>query len=154
VQPPLAERSLTSDGVREVRVARVDHDVAGLQERDQLVDDGIRRRAGLDHHDDRAGHAQRGDEVLDRLRREEGAFAPVLGDEGPRARDRPVVHRDRVSVAGQVPREVPPHHREARDTDLSARRHDVLLHRRRPNSLVRPARRSTAASPPGLTLPW
>ena len=37
--------------------------------------------AGLDHDDDRPGAFQRGDEVLDRLRRDERALVPVLGDQ-------------------------------------------------------------------------
>ncbi len=54
---------LAAAGVGEVRVAAVDDDVALLQQRDQLVDHGVGRLAGLDHDDDRARLLERRDEV-------------------------------------------------------------------------------------------
>ena len=50
----LLQRGLAPAGVGEVRVAAVDDDVAGLEQRHQLVDDRVGRPAGLDHDDDRA----------------------------------------------------------------------------------------------------
>jgi hypothetical protein len=52
VQTLLPKRLLTSTGVLEVGVAAVDDDVALLEQRDELVDDRVGARAGLDHDDD------------------------------------------------------------------------------------------------------
>ena len=54
-QPLLFQRLRASLGVLEVRVAAVHDHVARRQERNQLIDDRIDRRAGLDHqhHDAR-----------------------------------------------------------------------------------------------------
>ena len=62
-RPVLAQRLLAAAGVGEVRVAAVDDDVAGLQQRHQLVDHRVGGAAGLDHDDDRARALQRRDEV-------------------------------------------------------------------------------------------
>ena len=58
------ERLFAALRVGPERVAAVDDDVAGFEQRDELLDDRVHRRAGLDH-DLRAARAlQRGDEIL------------------------------------------------------------------------------------------
>ena len=52
---------------RKSRVAAVDDDVALAQQRLELVDHGIDRRAGLDHHHHLPRRFQAGDEVLQRV---------------------------------------------------------------------------------------
>jgi len=118
VQATLAQGGLASAGVREVRVAAVDQDVARFHQRGELVDHGVGRRARLDHDHHAARPFQRGDELADRLGRHEGALVAVLGDQGDRPRVGAVVQGDGVAVPGQVAREVAAHHRESGDADL------------------------------------
>ena len=82
-------------GVREVRVAGVDDDVALVEQRGELLDHGVHRLARLDHHDDLARGLQRGDEVFGRLTAGERALVAVLLHELRRLRRRPVVHGGR-----------------------------------------------------------
>jgi hypothetical protein len=118
VQPVLAQRLLAAAGVGVVRVAAVDHDVARLQQRHQLVDDRVGRPAGLHHHDDRPGPLQRGDEVGHRLAGQERALVAVLGHQAAGALDRPVVQRDREAVPGEIAGQVAPHDRQPGHPDL------------------------------------
>ncbi|BFO19095.1 hypothetical protein SHKM778_54830 [Streptomyces sp. KM77-8] len=114
----LAQRLLPAPGVREVRVATVDDHVAGLEQRRELLDHGVRRLTRLHHDDQPPRSLQRRDELLGRLGRHEAALAAELLHQRVRAGRRPVVHRDRVAVAGEVAGEVAAHDREARDADL------------------------------------
>jgi hypothetical protein len=109
VQALLAQGGLAAAGVLEVGVASVDDHVAGLHERGELVDDGVRGVPGLDHDHGLAGALEGGDEVLELLGRHEVAFVAVgldqLGGLGVRA----VVDGDGEAVAGEVPCEVGAH---------------------------------------------
>ncbi|MNW59342.1 hypothetical protein D3C74_372530 [compost metagenome] len=120
MQALLLELGLAAARVGEVRVAGVDDDVALLEERDQLGDDGVRRAAGLDHDDDLAGTLERGDEVGHRLGRDEVAVVAVVGDERLGLGEGAVVHRDRVAVTSEVAGQVAAHDRESGDADLCA----------------------------------
>ena len=71
VQPLRLQILLPPDRVREVRVAGIDDDVAGLQQRDQLLDHRIRPRARLDHDQHPPRTLQRRHEVRHRLARHE-----------------------------------------------------------------------------------
>ena len=68
-------------GVGEQRVAAVDDDVVFLEMRQELVDHLVDRLAGLDHDENRPGLGDAGDKLGQGLRREEAAFAAVLGDQ-------------------------------------------------------------------------
>ncbi len=125
VDPLLAQLALPAPGVREVRVATVDDHVAGLQQRGELLDHRVRRVTGLHHHDQAPRPLQRRDELLRTLARDELPLAAELLDQGARARGRPVVHRHRVAVAGEVAGEVAAHDRETRDADLRCTAHSV-----------------------------
>ena len=118
VQVLLTQRMLAPPGVHEVRVAAVDHDVAVVQQRDELVDHRVGGRAGLDHDDDGPGPLQAGHEVRHRLARQERALVAVLLDQAAGPFRRPVVQRDRVAVAGQVPGQIAAHHGQAGDADV------------------------------------
>ena len=64
VDPVLGELGVAALGVAEVGVAAVDHDVAAVQVRGDLVDHGVGRGAGLDHAHQHARPLQRADPVL------------------------------------------------------------------------------------------
>ena len=121
VQALLLQRLLPSQGVLEVRVARVDDDVALVEQRHELVDDGVGGLAGLDHDDDRARLLDAGDEVLHGLRADEVAVVTVLVEERRHPLGGAVVHRDRVSVPGDVAGEVAAHHGQPGEADVCRR---------------------------------
>ncbi len=64
-------------GVGEKGVAAVDNHVALFEERNELIDDRINRRAGFDHDHRLARTLQRADKFLHRARRHE-YFSPSL----------------------------------------------------------------------------
>lgn len=115
------QRGLAADGVRVEGVAAVDDDVALVHDAGEFLDDRVRGIAGLDHDDDLAWLLEAGHEVLDALGRDEGAVTAVRVEQSLCLGVTPVVHRDHVSVAGEVPRQVGPHDSEAGDTDLGER---------------------------------
>ena len=118
MQVVLAQRVLAAPGVHEVRVPAVDHDVALVQQRNELVDDRVGGRAGLDHDDDGPRPLQAGHEVRHRLAGQEGALVAVVLDQAPGSFRGAVVQRDRVPVVGQVPGQVPAHDGQAGDADI------------------------------------
>ena len=54
-----------ADGVREVRIAAIDDDVAGFQVGQQQLDEFVHGRAGFDHEHDLAGPFQQAGHLLD-----------------------------------------------------------------------------------------
>ena len=62
-------------------VAAVDEDVAGLEQRGDLLDDLIDGRAGLDHHHDLARPLQRGDQLLDGVAADDAFALGPAGEE-------------------------------------------------------------------------
>jgi hypothetical protein len=107
-----------------VRVAGVDDDVAGFQQRFKLLDDGVHRLAGLDHDQDAAGLLQGVDQLLQRFGADEVAVRAVLFEQCVGLFHGPVVQGNRKAVAGQVAGQVGSHHRKAGDTDVC--RHQKL----------------------------
>jgi hypothetical protein len=81
VQVALAQRASRRLRVLEPRVAAVDDDVAVVEQRQQLVEHLVDRRAGLDHHHDPARPFERADELFERRRAGE-LLSRVVGDEG------------------------------------------------------------------------
>jgi len=118
VQAAFGGPLLAADRVGEQGVAAVDDDVALVHEIGELAHDGVRRRAGLDHHDGDAGRAQGRDEVLQRGRGNEGRFVAVLRHELLGASRGPVEDGGRVAVAGQVAGEVGAHDSQAVHADV------------------------------------
>ena len=113
---------LAADGVGPLAVAAVHHDVVPLDARaEELLDDRVHRRAGLDEDDDLPRPLERGDEV----RQRGGPHQParrvgIVGEELLGDRRRPVVDGDAVAVVGHVEGEVLAHHGEADQPDVSA----------------------------------
>ncbi|MDQ0619303.1 hypothetical protein QFZ33_003327 [Arthrobacter globiformis] len=118
VQVLLGQRGFPAAGVLVVRVAGVDHDVARFQQRNELVDDGVNRLAGLDHDEHAARLLQGVHQLLQRFSAHEVAVGAVLFEEGVGLLNRAVVQGNGEAVAGQVAGEVGAHHREAGDTDV------------------------------------
>ena len=116
--PLLRQRLVPAHGVAPVRVAGVGDDVALVEQRHELVDDGVGALAGLDHDDDPARALERVDEVLERAGDGEVALVAVLLDERLGLARRAVVDGDPDAVAGEVAGEVAAHHREARHPHL------------------------------------
>ncbi len=117
----VAELRLAAAGVRIVSVARVDDDVALVEQRHQRVDHGVRGGARLHHDHDLARLLERGHEVLERLGADEVALVAVVVEQGLHLLRAAVVHRDREAVAGKVPREIPAHHCESGHANLGKR---------------------------------
>jgi hypothetical protein len=91
-----------------MRVARIDHDVADLEEPRQVVDHRIRTRTRLDHDQHPTRPLKRGDETGHRLRRDELAIVSMLVDQGLRLGIRPIVDRHPVPITGEVAGQVRP----------------------------------------------
>ncbi len=127
MQTVLAQRLLAASGVGVMRVTAVDDDVVRLEQWDELVDHGVRRRPRLDHDDHGTRLLQRGHEVGHRVARYERALVPGLFDQAVRLRRRPVVYGNRVAVPSQVPGQVAAHDREAGHADLRGRCWRALL---------------------------
>ena len=118
VQVLLGQCGFAAAGVLVVRVAGVDDDVAGFQQRFKLLDDGVHRLAGLDHDQDAAGLLQGVDQLLQRFGADEVAVRAVLFEQCVGLFHGPVVQGNREAVAGQVAGQVGSHHRKAGDTDV------------------------------------
>ena len=118
VQAALGGPLLAADRVGEQGVTAVDDDVALVHEVGELLHDGVRGGAGLDHHDGDAGRAQGRDEVFQRGRGNEGRFVAVLRHELLGASRGPVEDGGRVAVAGQVAGEVCAHDSQAVHADV------------------------------------
>ena len=101
------------------RVAAVDDDVAGLQERDELLDHGVHRRAGFDHDLRLAGTLERGDEILERLCEDEILALPTACLECLHDAGRAVIDGDVEALAFHVQDEVFAHHGEADQADVT-----------------------------------
>src|SRR5208282_2935977 len=88
------ELSGSAGRIRVVRIASVDQDVAWLQQRNQLVDDFINRRACLDHDHDLARSLEAGDELLHRMCAYDRLAPGAPGQEPIDLGGRPVEHGD------------------------------------------------------------
>lgn len=125
VQAAFAQRGLAAAGVGEVGVAAVDDHVAVLEERGELVDDGVGGSARLHHDHEAAGAGERGHELLGRLGRDEGALVAELVHQRAGAAGGAVVDGDGVTVPGEVTGQVAAHHSEAGDADGSGCVHEA-----------------------------
>ena len=90
----------------------------GSSKRNELVDDGVNRLAGLHHDQDAAGLLEGVHEFLEGFRADEVAVRAVLGQQGVGLFDGAVVEGNGEAVAGQVAGQIGAHHREAGDTDV------------------------------------
>ncbi len=115
-------------GVGEEGIAAVDDDVAILQMRAELGDDGIDRSAGLDHDEDAARAFEELDEFLNGLAAfgifAAGQFVEEMLGFGVGA----VVDGDGEAVALDVERDVSPHHFESDDAECLACHGRLIFH--------------------------
>lgn len=119
----LAQLALSAARVCEVRVASVDDDVAGLQERRELRDHCVRGLSGLHHDDQTSWPFQSCHEFLGTLGRDEITLIAKLFDEFVGASGRAVVYSNGVSIACEIPGQVAPHDGKSCDTDLRCAAH-------------------------------
>ena len=120
VQTLLTQRLLTAAGLLVEGVAGVNDNVAGIQQRHQLIDHRIHWGAGLDHDQHSARRLQRLHQLLQRLSADKGAFSGVGVDQRISASDRAVVQSHRIAVASQVPGQICAHHSQAGHSNISA----------------------------------
>ncbi len=127
-QPRVAQVLRPAVGVVEVGVAAVDEDVPRLQQRLELVDDGVDRFAGLDHDHRPPGALEAGDKFFERV----VAFDPLRGtgvdlvgrfrlqaaDELIGGTGGAVVDRHGEAVVGHVENEVLAHDGQADESDV------------------------------------
>jgi len=118
VQVLLGQRGFAAAGVLVVRVTGIDDDVAGLEQRLELLDDVVHGSACLDHDQDTAGLFKGINEFLQRFSADEIAVRAVLFQQGVGLFHGAVVESHGEAVAGKVAGQVGAHHREAGDTDL------------------------------------
>ena len=140
VDAALGELGVTPLGVAEVGVAAVDHDVAALQVRGDLVDHGVGGGARLNHAHQHARPLERPDPIRDRLMCGDRSLRAVLVHESLGPARGSVVDRDRDLVMGDVARQVRAHRREPGEAEVSVRRaHRVNVARAptRPGSAAR-----------------
>src|SRR5690606_24580173 len=114
------ELASAPDRIREIRVAAVDDDVAGLEEREELLDELIDGRARLHHEHDLAGTFEAGNELFDALRPlnlSSGVGREELVDFARRE----VENGDRIAFVVHVEDEILAHDRESDQTDIALR---------------------------------
>jgi hypothetical protein len=114
----LFDEASAADGVGEQTVAAVDENVAGVQQRQQSIDQLIHRPARFHEHDYLARTAEGGDEFLDAARGDEILAAAAASHQVIDARDAAIEHRDAKSLALHVQRQVLAHHGEADEADV------------------------------------
>ena len=115
---------MAADVVVEVGVAAVDDRVARLEVLEQLLDLGLGRVAGRDHHPDRARLLELVDQLLDRVRRDR---ALALGLDLLGLLRRPVVDDDLVAVADEPADHVGPHPAETDEPDAHVGQPSVVV---------------------------
>ena len=121
-RPCAAQRLLAAAGVGEVRVAAVDDDVARLQQRRPARRSPRRwaRRPCTMMMTARGRSSDATKSAIDSLGTNVPS-SPCSRDQAAGARRRPVVHRHREAVAGQVAGQVAAHHRQPGHADLRPR---------------------------------
>ena len=114
----VAEPFVAAFGVGVERVAAVDDDVALVEQRDELLDHGIHRTAGLDHDHDLARGGEGLDELLERLRADE-LFAGMGGDEFVGDRGGAVVNRDLEAAGFHIENEILAHDGQTNQSEVA-----------------------------------
>jgi hypothetical protein len=113
-----AQVRIAALGVGVEAVAAVDDDVVLVQQRNQLLDDLVDRRAGLHHDLDLAGLGQALDELLERLGAHQ-LLAGVGGDEGFGGCFGAVVDADLEAAALHVQHQVLAHHGQSDQSEIA-----------------------------------
>src|SRR5436190_22963685 len=105
--------------VSEKRISSVDNDVAFFQQRRDLLDDGVNRRARLYHDHCFARARQRTDEFLDRTRRLNRFILSAPGRKLVRHLSSTVKDRNRESLGVHVQDEIFAHYRETDEANIA-----------------------------------
>ena len=106
-------------GVGIERVAAIDDDVAGSEERQEGLDQLVDSRARLHHHHHLPRRLEGGHEVFERVAADDIRLVAPAGSEGVGDARRAVVDGDRIPAAGDVEGQVFPHHRQADQSDIT-----------------------------------
>ena len=106
-------------------VAAVDDHVARRKQRQQLFDDAIDRRPGLDHQHHFARRCEILDQLFDRVAADEVLARGAAGDEGIDDAGGAVVHGDAIAPALDVERQVLAHHSQTDQSDVAKLGHVV-----------------------------
>ena len=109
----LGELGVAALGVAEIGVAAVDHHVALVEVRRDLVDHRIGGRAGLDHAHQHPRPGQRADPLPHRLLADDRTLRAMFFDELVHTAGGAVVHDDRNVVVGNIARQVGAHRGQA-----------------------------------------
>ena len=113
------ERDTAALGVGEKRIAAVDDQVAGLEERYELIDDSVYGRAGFDHDHGLAGSGERGHEFLERFRGDDALAGGAFGGELLGHRGRPIKDGHGETFALHVEDEIFAHDGKADESDVA-----------------------------------
>ena len=89
-------------GVGEVRVATIDDDVAALKERQKALNPVVDGLAGLDEKHDATGRLELGDELLGRVRADDGLALGLVLEEAVDLGDGTVEGADGEAMVGHV----------------------------------------------------
>ena len=117
-----------ADGIRKVRVAAIDDQVAGFQVRQQHFDEIVHRLPRLHHQHDLARPLQQPHHLFDRMRADDGLAA--LGgivEEFVHFRNRAIVGHYRLTVIVHIEDEILTHHGEADQCDICGWFHAIFL---------------------------
>ena len=113
-----------ANGIFKKGIASVNDEVAGGKQRQQLVDHGIHRLAGLYHQHDAARLFQKADEFLQRIAGRNAFFGHGLHKCFGFGRG-PVIYSNFEPVARHVAHQVLAHHGQANQADFTFFRHDT-----------------------------
>jgi hypothetical protein len=107
----------------EERIAAVDDDVAGFEQREQMLDEFVHGAAGLHHEHDATGTFQEADHLGQRMGADDLGALRLVGEEGVHLVNRAVEGHDGEAVVVHVQDQVLAHDGQADDGDVSARFH-------------------------------
>ena len=114
-------------GVGEVGVAAVDNHVAVIQEPEQVVDELVDRRTGLDHEHDLARPGHSGHELFERVATDEVLSRRPAGEKIVHFAGGAVENSDRVAAALDVQRQVLTHHGKSHQSEITRFGHEYVL---------------------------
>ena len=119
MQIALCQLRSAAAGVVEIGIAAVDHGITGAEQRDDLIQHGIHRRARGDHEEDDAGGVQRRDKRLELLMRvQPDRQIARLCHEGRDPVHLAIGHGDVKPVLGDVQRQGAAHGAQPIDANL------------------------------------
>ena len=107
-----------ADRIAVIRVAAVDDDIARLQKRDQLFDETVHRRSGLDQHHHATRALEHADQFAQRMGAPDRGALGALGQELVDPGNRAVENRHPDPVVVHVQHEVLPHDRQPDQADI------------------------------------